>query len=322
MDKSDPLQNPSEISLETFSHKPVLLSEMLHFLQPLPSEIYVDATFGGGGYTQAILEATECRVIALDRDLDALPRSLPFKKKWQERFDFLQGPFSCLQPLLKGLDISCVDGIVFDLGMSSYQLDQAERGFSFLREGPLDMRMTGEGKSAYDVIQEASESELADTFYHYGEERKARPLARALVEHRKMHPLHTTTQLATLIERVIPRRPSSSRSSHIHPATKAFQALRIFVNDELKELHEALNVSLSLLKPNGRLIVVSFHSLEDRIVKQFLKGTHVSSQSSATEASQHSLFDILTPKPLTPSPAELSSNPRARSAKLRAARKK
>lgn len=295
------------------SHTPVLLAEVLHFLDPSPGEIYVDATFGGGGYTRAILEAAPCRVVAIDRDSDAVPRAIPFKEKWGERFDFLHGTFSGLPALLSTLALTQVNGIVFDLGVSSFQLDQEERGFSFSKAGPLDMRMSGEeGESAFELLKRASAEELADILYYYGEERKARPIARALVAYREKQPLETTTQLAALVEKIIPRRPGNPHKPSIHPATRTFQALRIFVNNELKEIHDALESCRSLLAPQGRLVVVSFHSLEDRIIKQFLKTSPLSSD----------FWEILTPKPVTPSLQETSNNPRARSAKLRAARKK
>ena len=308
--------------MTTDTHIPVLRTEMLHFLAPQPEGIYVDATFGGGGYTTAILETANCRVIALDRDIEAKARALSFKERWQSRFDFVQGPFSELTELLASVEISKIDGIVFDLGVSSFQIDQPTRGFSFSKEGPLDMRMSNTGKSAFEILQTIKESELADILYYYGEETKARTVARAIVEHRKTKPLETTTQLASLIEKVIHWKKSPSHHK-IHPATRCFQALRIFVNDELRELQNALTASLSHLNPNGRLVVVSFHSLEDRIVKQFMKGAPQEISIGSFQAdSFESPFEILTSKPVTASWTETSSNPRSRSAKLRAARKK
>jgi 16S rRNA (cytosine1402-N4)-methyltransferase len=284
---------------ETQTHVPVMMEEVLSFLKPVPGGVYVDATFGGGGYTRAILEAADCHVWGMDRDPEAIKRGESLAPQYGGRLHLMKSRFSTLEKVLKEENVGPVDGMVFDLGVSSYQLDTAERGFSFRLDGPLDMRMTPEGPTAAQVVNEATEEELADIFYYYGEERRARPLARAIAAHRKEGEITTTLQLATLIRQVIPR-----SAKGIDPATRAFQALRIYVNQELQEIEEGLASSLPLVKPGGTLVVVSFHSLEDRLVKGFIdKGKG---------------FVSLIKKPLTPTRAEQSQNRRSRSARLRA----
>jgi 16S rRNA (cytosine1402-N4)-methyltransferase len=300
------------------AHIPVLLTEMLDALSPQDNEIYIDATFGGGGYTKAILNKAFCKVIAFDRDPEAIERGQELLRQYPERLILIQAPFSEMEEKLYEIGIYKVHGIVYDLGVSSFQIDQAERGFSFRFEGPLDMRMSAEGMSAADVVNAFSEKELADIIYYYGEEKQSRRIARAIVQERTQSPIQTTGQLATLISRILKRSPGAQ-----HPATLTFQALRIFVNNELIEIDRSLSMSHSLLVPGGRLVVITFHSLEDRLVKNFLKksleypeeifpGHHF-------PKAQKPFFQLLTRKPIEPSEEEVRLNPRSRSAKLRAA---
>jgi 16S rRNA (cytosine1402-N4)-methyltransferase len=274
-------------------HVPVLLREMLQHLSPQDGGLYIDATFGGGGYTSAILEAANCHVIAIDRDPDAIARGEKLKSaKYGDRLTLIQSTFCAIDQVIE----EPVDGLVFDYGVSSFQLDEADRGFSFMREGPLDMRMSKDGLTAAEVVNTYSEKDLADIIFHYGDEPFSRSIARAIVHDRVEQPFETTLQLAGLIRRIVKRKDS------IDAATKTFQALRIFVNNELIEIRDALEKSLKILTPNARLVGVTFHSLEDRLLKRFLIDNP---------------FQILT-KPLVPSHAEVLENPRSRSAKLRA----
>jgi len=296
-------------------HLPVMLDEVLALLAPKDGEHYVDGTFGGGGYARAILEAADCRVLGIDRDPDAIARGQKLVAQFGGRLTLVRGEFSQLDALLAG---ARTDGVVLDLGVSSFQFDETERGFSFRAEGPLDMRMSREGKSAGDFANTAGEKELTEVIARLGEERNARRIARAIIAAR---PLTTTLALAEVVAAA--QGPKAARLA-IHPATRTFQALRIHVNDELGELSGGLDAAEQALAPGGRLIVVAFHSLEDRIVKQFL--TERSAQ--APRASRHApderrarapRFRLLTHRPLTPEKRELQSNPRARSARLRAA---
>lgn len=279
-------------------HIPVMLDQVVQALSPKDGEVYVDATFGGGGYTKALLEAANCSVIAIDRDPMALERAQPFLEKYPQRFKFLPGTFSALGTLIPQTGISRINGIVFDIGVSSYQLDDATRGFSFRFEGPLDMRMSSEGESARDVVNTYKEEDLATIIYAYGEEKKSRQIARAIVERRRLQRFELTSDLADLVKSIV------KFSGDIHPATRTFQALRIYVNDELNELKKGLEASVTILERLGRLVVVSFHSLEDRLVKTFLKEHHDS-------------LNIMTKKPLLPLESEERINPRSRSARLR-----
>jgi 16S rRNA (cytosine1402-N4)-methyltransferase len=312
------------------SHIPVLLPEMLTSLSPKEGEIYVDATFGGGGYSRAILEAAPCRVVGFDRDPLAVAKGKALEKEFSERFQMLQGTFSQIKDLLATIGLSKVHGFVFDLGVSSYQIDEADRGFSFRFEGPLDMRMSQDGLSAADVVNTYSEQELADIIFRYGEERKSRAIARKIVAFRKQEPFQTTTQLANLVKSVV----KGSKDGQ-NPATLTFQALRIFVNNELIEIDKGLKVAEENLEPGGRLVVVTFHSLEDRLVKQFLKSRQGAQKGRSSYQSRHVPAPVeavgLAPtfaqgkgtsvsiKGITPSVAELRLNPRARSARLRSA---
>jgi 16S rRNA (cytosine1402-N4)-methyltransferase len=277
--------------------------------------LYVDATFGGGGYTRAILETPGTRVVAIDRDRNAIEGGRALVAAAQGRLDLVEDRFSNLHSII-GAD-AAVDGIVFDLGVSSMQLDEAARGFSFRSDGPLDMRMGGDGPSAADIIAHGSERDLAAVIATLGEERHARAVARAVVRARDERAVDSTGALAEIVARVV-----HARGDAIHPATRTFQALRIFVNDELGELAQALAAAERVLKPSGRLVVVAFHSLEDRIVKTFLN-----ERSRAPAASRHQpeavalppTLRVLTRRPELPDDAEIADNPRARSAKLRAA---
>lgn len=294
-------------------HNPVMLTEVLETLAPRNQETYIDATFGAGGYSQAILDAANCSVVALDRDPEAFQRALSFTKTYPDRFSFYEGRFGNMEGLIpkKGYD-----GIVFDIGVSSPQLDDAARGFSFRMEGPLDMRMDKNGLSATDVVNTFEEKEIARIIWVYGEERRSRAIAQAIVTKRKEHPFETTTQLAELVRSIVGmERPG------FDPATRTFQALRLYVNDELGELERGLAASENLLKIGGRLVVVSFHSLEDRIVKEFCKeksGGLANPSRYLPEASRlHPTFQLKDRKALRPKEEEIRDNPRARSARLR-----
>ena len=295
-------------------HIPVLIGRVVEWLAVHAGGVYVDATFGAGGYTRAILQTAGARVIGIDRDRDAIARGADLVGEAQGRLELVEGRFGSLQSVVGE---ASADGVVFDLGVSSMQLNQAQRGFSFRLDGPLDMRMGRDGPSAADIVARASERDLAAIIATLGEERHARAVARAIVKTRNEHVIGTTRALADIVTRVV-----RSRDSAIHPATRTFQALRIFVNDELAELAHGLAAAERVLKPGGRLVVVSFHSLEDRIVKNFL-----AERGRAPAYSRHQpevtpvppTFRLLTRKPATPDDAEIVSNPRARSAKLRAA---
>jgi 16S rRNA (cytosine1402-N4)-methyltransferase len=298
-------------------HIPVLGPRAIEYLAVRAGGVYIDATFGAGGYACAILATADASVIGIDRDADAIARGADLQQQAGGRLDLVQDRFSNLAAVVRRRGHAAVDGVVLDLGVSSMQLDQAERGFSFRLDGPLDMRMDRSGASAADVIAAASERELASIIFMLGEERHARPIARAIVRARSDAPIGTTRELAGIIERVARARPGA-----IHPATRTFQALRIFVNEELAELAAALTAAESVLKPGGRLVVVAFHSLEDRIAKTFLvgRGRMGGSSRHRPEVTQPApSFRLLTGRPLTPDAQEIAANPRARSAKLRAA---
>ena len=298
-------------------HIPVLVRRVVDFLAPRPGGTYVDATFGAGGYTRAILAAADVKVIGIDRDPGAVARGAGLVDEAGGRLVLVEERFSNLDQVARQYGHGPVDGVVLDLGVSSMQLDQAERGFSFRLDGPLDMRMGNEGPSAADVVAAASERELAAIIATLGEERHARAIARAIVAARAAAPILTTLQLAAIVERLARGRPSP-----IHPATRTFQALRIFVNEELAELASALAAAEIVLKPGGRLVVVAFHSLEDRIVKSFLvdRGRRSAGSRHVPEAVRPApTFRLLTGRPVTADAAEIDANPRARSAKLRAA---
>jgi len=294
-----------------------MLPEVLQNLKPNDGEVFVDATFGNGGYTEAILKNADCRVIAIDRDPTVLNRVDELKSLYGERFEFRSGCFGNIADLIT----EKVDGFVFDIGVSSMQLDQAERGFSFAKTAPLDMRMSCDGISAADIVNKTPEKELADIIYKYGEERKSRQIAAKIVAFRQNKPIETTTELANIIYSVVHHTPNA-----IDPATRTFQALRIAVNKELEELQNGLNAAIDLLKTKGRIVVVSFHSLEDRIVKNFFKDKSGNNANVSRYLPQNTLTNnaILTnvSKAITASQNEIEVNPRSRSAKLRSAIKK
>jgi 16S rRNA (cytosine1402-N4)-methyltransferase len=286
-------------------------------LSPRDGGIYVDATFGAGGYSRAILDTAGTRVIGIDRDRSAIAGGFDVVDRSDGRLTLVEDRFSNLADVCAAQGIDPVDGVVMDVGVSSMQLDQAERGFSFRLGGPLDMRMGHHGPTAADVIAKASEADLANIIYIFGEERHSRSVARAIVAARREAPITTTRALADIVAKVVRSKPNE-----IHPATRTFQALRIFVNEELDELHLALSAAERVLKPGGRLAVVSFHSLEDRIVKNFLveRGKSAGGSRHLPEVTQAApSFVILTKRPVTPDDDEIAANPRARSAKLRAA---
>jgi 16S rRNA (cytosine1402-N4)-methyltransferase len=298
-------------------HIPVLGRQAVEMLAPRSGGIYVDATFGAGGYSRAILATEGTRVIGIDRDRSAISLGFDLVDRSTGRLTLFEDRFSNLAAVCAAQGAETVDGVVMDVGVSSMQLDGADRGFSFRLDGPLDMRMGHDGPTAADVIAQVSEIDLANIIYIFGEERHSRGVARAIVAARKAAPIATTRQLADIVAKVVRSKPGE-----IHPATRTFQALRIFVNAELDELHLALAATERVLRPGGRLVVVSFHSLEDRIVKNFL-----SERGKASGGSRHlpeiapapPSFQILTRRPVTPDADEISANPRARSAKLRAA---
>jgi 16S rRNA (cytosine1402-N4)-methyltransferase len=296
-------------SEQSTPHVPVLLAEVLDALAPLDGATIVDGTFGAGGYSRALLEAG-ASVVAIDRDPNVRPYVEALTAQFPSRFSFVAGAFAELDELATGP----VDGVVLDIGVSSMQLDEAERGFSFMREGPLDMRMAGEGDSAADLVNTLDETELANLLFAYGEERKSRRIAHSIVAARASQPIATTTELARLIEKTIGRKPGDA-----HPATRSFQALRIAVNDEFGQLVEGLFASERLLGEGGRLAVVTFHSLEDRIAKRFFdpeKGAPTQSRHlPQVVAEAHRWIDV--PKAVKPSIGETARNPRARSAILR-----
>jgi 16S rRNA (cytosine1402-N4)-methyltransferase len=297
-------------------HIPVLVRGAVEWLSPRDGGLYVDATFGAGGFSRAILATAGARVIGIDRDHRAIEAGAALVEDARGRLQLVEDRFANLEAIA-GRQGAEVDGVVFDLGVSSMQLDEAARGFSFRLDGPLDMRMGRSGPRAADVVARASERELAAVIATLGEERHARAIARAIVKARAERAIDCTGLLAEIVARAVPARPAS-----IHPATRTFQALRIFVNEELAELAGGLAAAERVLKPCGRLVVIAFHSLEDRIVKNFL-----AANSRAPAASRHRpeaiatapTLRVLTRRPETPDEAEIAANPRARSAKLRAA---
>ena len=302
----------------TAPHIPVMLPEVLEALAPKAGEIYVDGTFGAGGYTSAILAATDCRVVAIDRDPSAIVAANDISKKFGGRLTPVHGTFGDVAAHLRKLGISEIDGFVLDIGVSSMQIDDGARGFSFAKDGPLDMRMdTSSGQPASILVNTMPEGELADIIWKYGEERHSRRIASAIVKARAEKQIETTLVLAEIVRAAL---PASSRKFAIHPATRTFQALRIAVNGELEQLEAALEAAIDVLKVGGRLVIVSFHSLEDSIVKSFFR------RCGPTQGGSRYLPDVEVVPPLfmqpekkaiAPSDAECAANPRARSAKLR-----
>ena len=300
-------------------HIPVMLNEVLQSLSPQDGDIILDGTFGSGGYSRAILESADCTVYAIDRDPDAINRALDFKQQYGKKFHILSGCFGHMQALLHAVGVSHVNGIVLDIGVSSPQINDARRGFSFKQDGPLDMRMSQQGMSAYDIVNTYEHGPLAHIIKQYGEEKMAGKVASEIIRYRCQYPIKTTKQLADIVRSVV-----HSKNSKIDPATRTFQGIRIAVNDELGELEKALDASVSLLADGGRLTVVSFHSLEDRIVKQFIRnntGGVVGNRHMPIVTPKPALFQVKNHKPIRCTDAEAMCNIRARSAKLRTARR-
>ncbi|MCW8835753.1 MAG: 16S rRNA (cytosine(1402)-N(4))-methyltransferase RsmH [Rhodospirillales bacterium] len=300
-------------------HAPVLLAEVVAAIAPRDGAVYVDGTFGGGGYTQAFLAAADCTVWAIDRDPEAIVRAEKLAAQHAGRLHVLRGCFGDMKALLNGRGVARVDGVAFDIGVSSMQIDDPDRGFSFREDGPLDMRMGRDGTSAADMVNDLPEKELADLIYLYGEERASRAIARAIVATRAEKPFTRTLELASVVRSVV--RPSRDG---IDTATRTFQALRIAVNDEIGELRRGLLAAESVLAPGGRLAVVSFHSLEDREVKTYLKtrsgaAANPSRHMPETSRPRAPSFRLIKRKSIRPTDAEIAANPRARSAHLRVA---
>ncbi len=311
----------SIFDMEGKVHYPVMLREIIEYLNPQDGKTYLDGTFGAGGYSRAILNAANCDLFAIDRDPAAHERAKDLIDESQGRLKMLLGCFGDMADLLHEKGVSNLDGIVLDLGVSSPQIDEADRGFSFRFDGPLDMRMGNTGPTAADIVNTWEWRELARIFSDFGEEKHAGRVGRAIEKAREDGPITTTSQLASIVRSVVRKAKDG-----LDPATRTFQGLRIAVNDELGELDRALLAAEKLLAPEGRLVVVSFHSLEDRRVKQFLKtrskvsgsGTNRYMPVDETNLKQPS-FNLLTKKALPPQPDEVGENPRSRSSKLRAA---
>lgn len=303
-------------------HIPVMAREVVDALQPRDGGRYLDGTFGAGGYTAAMLDRADCQVIAIDRDPDAIAAGQALAERYAPRLRLIEGRFGDMADLLSAEGVDEVDGVALDLGVSSMQFDQADRGFSFRASGPLDMRMEKSGASAADLVNEGEEAELADIIWRYGEERRSRRVARAIVEARRAKRIDTTGELAEIVRRAVG--PQGRDESD--PATRTFQALRIAVNDELGELERGLAAAEQVLAPGGRLAVVSFHSLEDRAVKEFVRARAgrtpgPSRHAPPSAAGRETTLRDLARKPVLPSEAEVAANPRARSARLRVAEK-
>ena len=308
-------------------HVPVMLAEVLDALRPADGGIYLDATFGLGGYAKGLLDSADCTVWGLDRDPSAIRRGRTMAEAETGRLQLAEGRFGELDTILDARGAAPVDGIAFDLGVSSPQLDEAERGFSFRFDGPLDMRMGSDGPTAADVVNELAEGELARIVRDYGEEKKARRVARAIAQARGEQPIQRTGELAEIVRGAVGFSKTRAKAHEIDPATRTFQAIRIYVNDELGELERGLAAAERALKPGGRLAVVAFHSLEDRAVKQFLR----TRSGDVPRPSRHSpdpdpadqlpepTFRVLSRQAKKPRAAEAETNPRARSARLRAA---
>lgn len=300
-------------------HIPVMLKEVLDTLKPVAGETYVDATFGNGGYSEAILKSADCNVIAIDRDPFVLTRASELKNIYGSRFTFVSGTFSNIAQLIN----QPVNGVVFDIGVSSMQLDNPERGFSFAKDAPLDMRMSQSGLSAKDIVNSVAEQDLANIIYKYGDEKKSRQIAHAIHLYRQQKPIETTVELAQIIYTVLPK-----KFGQIDPATRTFQAIRIAVNDELQQLESGLKGALDIVLPEGRIVVVDFHSLEDKIVKSFFaenseKKVHISRYKEVLPSSSENLKPLaFVSKAFSPTADEANVNPRARSAKLRYAIKR
>tara|TARA_B000000565_G_C23742601_1_gene361589 strand:+ start:251 stop:1171 length:921 start_codon:yes stop_codon:yes gene_type:complete len=282
---------------DEFKHKPVLINEVIESIEPADDKIYFDATFGNGGYSKKILSSSNCKVIAIDRDPSVSSKAKEFEEKYKDRFKFIESRFSQIKKVMEELEREKVNCFLFDIGVSSMQLDNANRGFSFMKDGPLDMRMSNTGKTAGELINTIDQNELADILFHYGDERNSRRIAKSIINYRNKKEIKSTLELADII-----KKNNKNFKSKINPATKTFQALRMFINNELEELHSGLNQALNLLSIAGKICVVTFHSLEDRMVKNFSKALGSS---------------VKVEKVIKPSDDEVRLNPRSRSAKLR-----
>jgi 16S rRNA (cytosine1402-N4)-methyltransferase len=301
-------------------HIPVMLSEVLSALEPKDGKIFIDGTFGAGGYTRGLLEAARCTVLAIDRDPRAAVFARILEADFPGRLKFVLGRYAEMQEIAKLQGLAGVDGVALDLGVSSMQLDTSERGFSFMQDGPLDMRMGAEGPTAADLVNALSERELTAIIGTLGEEKRARSIARAIAARRAEAPIERTSELAEIVARVLGRKHDETK----HPATRTFQALRLYLNEELPELAWGLGAAERLLRPKGRLVVVTFHSLEDRIAKRFFaarsapapRGSrHLPDKEAAPYAPS---FQLLNRRPVLPTREEIRLNPRSRSARLRA----
>ena len=302
---------------DTLEHTPVLLNEVIRTINPQSGKLYFDATFGWGGYTKKLLDSCACQVIAIDQDPKVKSRAKEFKREYGTRFNFIESKFSEICSVLKKLNTKKVDGFMFDIGVSSMQLDNPQRGFSFNKEGPLDMRMGNSELTAEEFINSVSEDELADIIYNYGDERKSRKIAKLIVEHRKINPIKTTLHLADIVLKANPKKNNHKK----HPATKTFQAIRIYLNDEFNELFAGLTNAEQTLSEDGKICVVTFHSLEDKIVKNYFyksSGMDYSSYKNLPVETNDSEASLIPgKKAIKPSKEEIETNIRARSAKLR-----
>ena len=300
-------------------HQPVMLPQIISALAPKDGDHIIDATFGNGGYSKTILNHADCFVAGIDRDPDAIVRAHREMQIFGDKFTIFEGSFSNMESLMRNTSFRRPDAIVFDLGVCSTQLDQAERGFSFKNDGPLDMRMSKSGESAADIINSLPEKELADIIYTYGDERASRKIARAINNKRKVAPVIRTFELAQIVRSVLP----GPKRGQADPATRTFQALRIYVNNEIGELYNALLASEHMLQEGGILAVVSFHSIEDRIVKRFLRQraglSARPSRHHPVQIKTEPTFSLAPQRPILPEISEINLNPRARSAKLRVA---
>ena len=302
-------------------HQPVLIRSLINKISPVGGT-WVDCTFGAGGYSSALLEAGAQKIIAIDCDPYVIERAAKLKQRYGTKLELTEAKFSSLENVIKQRDLKNVAGIVFDIGVSSMQIDEPERGFSFQKDGPLDMRMSQKGISASDIVNYASEEELADIIYYYGEERFARVIARAIINERVLKPIDTTAQLASLVRNIV-KKPRSFNKKEVNPATLTFQALRIAVNNELEELYLGLIAAEKVLAEGAILAVVSFHSLEDRLIKHFIKSRSRLSSGQSRYLPEQVIdspsFRELFSKVVKPNSEEIDLNPRARSAKLRIA---
>lgn len=301
------------------AHKPVLVEEMLVALNPKDGEVYIDATYGGGGYAERILDTVDCQVVAIDRDRDAIKRAAQHARR-SSRLIPVHGRFGHLDALVHLAGIERADGVIFDFGLSSFQIDEADRGFSFMRDGPLDMRMSQHGPTAEEVLAQIAPNDLLQVIKLLGEENNARKIVKAIIDRRENNPFKSTRDLAETIEKSVGGR----KGAPIHPATRTFQAIRMLVNDELREIAKGLTAAERILENGGRLIAITFHSIEDRIVKLFFRNragieNSVSRHQPVTEIKRAPSFQMIMKKAIKPSSIEVASNPRSRSAKLRSA---